>query len=508
MEQSTEQIDPIESLTKECKLIQDIIHGSIGLTQFAVLIIDTPQFQRLHELKQLGTCYLVFPNAKHSRFEHSIGTYHLAGQILKTIATTTDPRDIGSYLESITELKKYYTKTYRDSVHILDDYIIELIKIAALCHDIGHGPFSHLFDDVFLPIVGKKDQYCSLHEERSAVLLEHIIKNNSFLASIINDDEIQFMKNLINPDPQIHKGFVYQIVSNCLTGLDVDKFDYLARDVTMTKFEAKIDPTRLVKNIRILYSEDETTKIKYPNIAYAVQVVDDIINLFTTRYRMHKNVYSHKVVIIIQQMIIDMMLLLDDILDISDSITDVDKFCNLTDSYILDGIKFIKTKYLTPDQHQRYTQAKKIYDSLQKRELYATIDVRTIDTKVDVDKLSCEIITQCNIAKDQLIIFQSKIGYVSGNKKNPLDSVLLYNTKDPTKTCKNRNSTTMLPKNHQEYILMVFYKRKHETNTVDVLRKFCESIDISTYFIRSYSQNIHNSHQDSTNYQPVIFLSQ
>lgn len=453
------------------KKIHDCIHGFIYLSDFATRIIDNRFFERLRDLSQLGTCKYVFPNAIHTRFEHSLGTYHIASKLLEKLPQQVN-QQIDQYLSSINELKRYYKMMYDDKIHPLDPYICELIKVAGLCHDIGHGPFSHVFDDVFLPMLGKQNDFCSTHEERSGVILKMIIKEDDVLRELINDDEINFMINLINPKKE-NTGFIYEIISNNQTGLDVDKFDYLQRDIYMLNFQAKIDVSALVEQVKII-----DNRFVYPD-----QAINDVINLFTTRHRLHVQVYCHKVTISSQLMMMEIFSLMDEILGLSSSISDMNKFCDMTEGYILNSVKFLKRheSLLNEDQLKKYLLAKKLIDSLDLRKLYSMISHFVSKEKIDFNKY-----IESFEDKEKIIIFQNKVGFVSGNKPNPLDNIYVYKTKDSstsrklTAYKKNKEEATLLmPNIYQEYITIIFYKEKESLENKERIS-----------FLKTYFENL------------------
>jgi deoxynucleoside triphosphate triphosphohydrolase SAMHD1 len=112
------------------KVFNDPVHGHYELHPLCVAVIDTPQFQRLRDLQQLGGVYLVFPGGSGKRFEHSLGVCHLARQFLECLKRTQHllaPED---------------RFTDKDAI---------CVQLAGLCHDAGHGILSHLFDSKFIP---------------------------------------------------------------------------------------------------------------------------------------------------------------------------------------------------------------------------------------------------------------------------------------------------------------------------------------------------------------------
>ena len=157
-------------------LIYDKIYGYINIDEIAKSIINTPIFQRLRNIHQTGILYLVFPSSNHSRFEHSIGTYHLALKIMNNLIKNSPDINISSE-------------------------IIFLVSIAGLCHDLGHMIYSHLFDDIFIKNLPnyeilKKTTPNINHENRSIFLLNYIVKKYNIN---INTNQLKVINDLIHP---------------------------------------------------------------------------------------------------------------------------------------------------------------------------------------------------------------------------------------------------------------------------------------------------------------------
>ncbi|KIY99810.1 SAM domain and HD domain-containing protein 1 [Monoraphidium neglectum] len=135
------------------------VHGHFDLPAECVAIIDTPEFQRLRELKQLGLTYYVYPGASHGRFEHSLGVAHLAGSWAQHL--------LGSFRSD-------------GNLHREDRHSVRALELAALCHDLGHGPFSHVFENELLPrVLGESAAATWHHEDMSERILDHCVDANS-----------------------------------------------------------------------------------------------------------------------------------------------------------------------------------------------------------------------------------------------------------------------------------------------------------------------------------------
>jgi HD superfamily phosphohydrolase len=132
------------------KIIKDCIYGFIELPDLCREFIDTPEFKRLHRIKQLGLAYTVYPSAVHTRFEHCLGVMHLTGKVIEQICDNVDIR----------------TK--------------ELIQLGGLLHDVGHVASSHLFDYI-LEEENKLPEHLQTHEERSILILKKINERKKLL---------------------------------------------------------------------------------------------------------------------------------------------------------------------------------------------------------------------------------------------------------------------------------------------------------------------------------------
>lgn len=393
------------------KLISCAVHGSIRVSPVALRIINTPEFQRTRHIKQLGLCYYVYPSATHSRFAHALGVYHLAGKVIEILRL--------NYPGKLYDIPEYGGKT------MLTSHIAEMIKIAGLCHDIGHGPFSHIFDDVLLKQSTSKNRF---HEERSKLIIEMICKRE--MTDVISDADIKFIQNIIDPTDKCN-GAIYQIVSNHLNGIDVDKFDYLARDPYTLNLCDRFDHMRLISEL-IIDSND--------NLAYPKHSSMDVLQMFHTRYTLHKKVYSHKTVKLLECMLSDIFKKIDPIFKLSDYIEDMNKFCKLTDDsifHMMDSVMnpspFMKIDLNNSDMNN-IASAWSIYNRMLSRDLYKII-IESDDDKTDYYNQFIDWMKKRydDFDTDSVGILKIKVGFVSGHE-DPFDNIYFYDKKENNKT--------------------------------------------------------------------------
>mgnify|MGYP002625997132 CR=1 FL=1 len=225
-------------MSEHKKFIRDSIHGNLPLNDFEVEVLDYPQVQRLRRIKQLGFISLIYPGANHSRFEHSIGTMYLASKLADQLE--------------------------------LNEYDTELVRIAGLLHDAGHGPFSHVSEAVFdVP-----------HEE----LTGYVITKTSIADKLSEKFDTKEIVDIING-----KGKLGPIISG---ELDMDRMDYLIRDSHYTGVAyGVIDTERIISNLKL--ERELILDIKGVQAAEAA---------LAARYLMYPSVYQHHTTRIVNAM--------------------------------------------------------------------------------------------------------------------------------------------------------------------------------------------------------------
>jgi deoxynucleoside triphosphate triphosphohydrolase SAMHD1 len=403
------------------KIINDPVHGHVELERYLLDIIDTPQFQRLRELKQLGTTYFLFPGASHHRYEHCLGVSHLAGDMVRRF--------------------KYNQPSLGISEHD-----VRMIKVAGLCHDLGHGPFSHAFEGWIHRARPDRAEY--EHEAMSLAMLEYLIDDN---ALDYEREEIKLLGDLIHGQPPTSGGlfgdekrFLFDIVSNSRNSVDVDKFDYLARDCYNLGIKSSYDFSRLMYFSRVINNE----------VCFHSKEVFNVYEMFHTRYSLWKQVYAHRVGKAIEYMISDAFSLADKHLHISDAIDDPALFVNLTDS-ILRTIESSRDQELKP--------ARDLVRRIRKRQLYKFADEVLVpdDKWAHISDVTpgeiCEYSVDPALRPEHIRIHKLRMNFAMRDS-NPVDNVRFFSRWNAAEsfTIEKEKVSLLIPQNFSERYLRIF----------------------------------------------------
>jgi uncharacterized protein len=272
--------------------IRDPVHGYVKMTEVERDLIDSPFVQRLRRIHQLAGSYLVYPGATHTRFEHVIGAMHVAGQIAESLVRTSE----------------------------MGEDLVQEVRLAALLHDVGHGPYSHMYEEV----LSEKDE--TSHEDISQrVILEtsihDILEKNGFSSKKMSEFAVGRQKS--------KPPFMNEIIAG---GLSADMMDYLPRDSYFTGVEyGKVDAQRVIDSL---------------HVANGHLVIDDAAvyafeALLLARYEMFKAVYFHRTVRAAELMLVRSMKLADGVLRLTD-LSDIEKYLKLTDEVVLQSLLTLK----------------------------------------------------------------------------------------------------------------------------------------------------------------------
>ena len=293
--------------------IIDPIHDFVRVYDSELKIIDTSIFQRLRRIRQLSGAHLIYPGAQHTRFEHCLGVMHIASMAGHSLSEKG----------------------------IISDDNIQNLRFAGLLHDIGHGPFSHLFEE----LLQKKEQS---HED---IGKEIILKTK--IGDLITKGgyDKRFITKLAFGDSKFQ--FMNEIISGALSA---DIMDYLLRDGYFTGAEhAKIDHNRLTNSLDVYKNKLALDKSALVNFE----------TMLISRYQMFKAVYFHKTVRAGEVMLLESMELAEEELNLTSMA--LDDYLKLSDDVILSKLLNL------PEHNYKLKTAKKIATDYQNRNLFKSV---------------------------------------------------------------------------------------------------------------------------------------
>ncbi|XP_066290975.1 deoxynucleoside triphosphate triphosphohydrolase SAMHD1-like [Branchiostoma lanceolatum] len=454
---------------ENCKIFNDPIHGHIEMHPLCIKIIDTPQFQRLRHIKQLGACYWVFPGASHNRFEHCLGVYHLAGCLVKT-------------------LRKRQPELGISDVDVL------CVEIAGLCHDLGHGPFSHFFDGQFIPLA--RPGFKWKHEHASVQMFDHLIEQNDlknvFLEYNVGERDLIFIKEQIAGPLEVsrdqawpykgrdqEKSFLYEVVANKRNGIDVDKWDYFARDCHHLGISNKFDHMRFMKFARVINVDGRR------QICTRDKECSNLYDMFHTRSSLHRRAYQHKANKCVEIMIVEALLKADKYIRIpgkdgaqvklSETPEDMHAYTKLTD-HIFQQVLY--------SQEPELEEARTILRGVESRRLYRCVGQTRpqqgcLISQDEAPSWSEEIVTSLTeeelgapqLSPGDIAVSVVDMDYGMGDK-NPIDHVRFYDKSKMDNACRVRKEevSQMLPETFAEQHIRVYCKKRDQLS-IDIAER-------------------------------------
>jgi HD superfamily phosphohydrolase len=337
--------------------INDPIHGFIGLTDIEAKIINSQPYQRLRRIKQLSGGHFVYPTAEHTRFGHCIGVMYLAGLSGKRLL---DRMGLGG--------KK-----------------LQEVRLAGLLHDIGHGPFSHVFEEV---LIEKREMN---HED----VTEWIILKSE-IGDLIEAEGISKKRigDLVRGRQKTKKD---SIIAGIVAGqIDSDKMDYLIRDSFYCGVNyGLVDIHRLIDSIEI--SKDY-------QMQFDIAARGALESFLVARYEMFLNVYYHKTVRSVEVMLVKLINAADNTLKLT-SFSSPEEFLELDDMSLISRIRDID-----PSESEDAAEATRIVNLLDSRVLYKSAFEKVLHTE---DRFVSKILTKSKVRES----IQEEIASIAGVEK-------------------------------------------------------------------------------------------
>lgn len=290
----------------------DPVHGLIRMTEEELQIVNSRLFQRLRRIKQNGLLNYVFPSASHSRFEHSLGVLFVADSMLHAlvcngqVASAKSPSELGTEPMQAVDLERILDRTKMGT-------LFRIVRLAALCHDLGHGPLSHTFDkfaptrDAVAELLSGSDSavlnrlgdaisrdptHRIKHEWMSCVLFAALFQSIdakdqttvlAVAASILNKPELV-------SDPELRK--LVPLVNDLIASApaDADRMDYVERDSRSCGVSYGLfDRNRVLKSFLAYFDNDRQLRLGIKSSGFRA-----IENFIQARFELFVQIYYHK----------------------------------------------------------------------------------------------------------------------------------------------------------------------------------------------------------------------
>ncbi len=389
------------------KVSRDPIYSEIFISPLEKVIIDTKPMQRLRLLSQLVGAEMVYPGASHTRFAHSLGTMHIAG-------------------------------LYASHLFPKDKAKIRILRIAALVHDIGHGPFSHQFDDVVYPMAGMEGGHDEYRDRIILQLLPHHVEESfkkitdpdkreevlSDLKETVGDfkDFKSGISALLEKVVEVFKGEEEGTVEfNIVQGpLGADRIDFILRDSysSGTRTFGTGAPDRIIRNSLVVESGGKKV------LCYRAKVMDDIYTALFGRFMMYKNVYFHKTSRAADLMIQQVLRYAYKPLKLEERVKDLESFIELTDSTIIEEIKVlyrqIRSKGNSTEEDKDVIKAHQILERLLKRDLWKVV----LEMPFSIEGIDPALVSK-SLASETLEKMKNKIRQVLNGDHDKEDEEIL-----------------------------------------------------------------------------------
>ncbi|GMH42876.1 hypothetical protein BSKO_10795 [Bryopsis sp. KO-2023] len=389
-------------LQRKKRVLNDNVHGHFTLSDCCFGFIDTEAFQRLRRLHQLGKANVVYPTATHSRAEHSFGVALLGRKFSKKLLKLEGEEDVPR--------------------------LSKIVELGGLLHDVGHGPFSHVFENMVLPKLNLDFDWT--HEDMSLKIIDWMVDTyNIDLTNYgLKASDLGLIKSLIagtKPSPEMtsEPSYLWDLVANHRDSLDVDKFDYLQRDSKQCHVNLTADFGRLPYFMKVFDNK----------VCYDLKEEKQVFNVFQDRARMHSTVYQHRRVKAAELMVSDALAAVSPELDLLERIQNPFDYITLDDGIERECFKMDPAK-------PNVLRAQKIMRDLEARKLYKL--AKEVVVPIDVTKMpswkgpTAEDITPyqstdglVNLVPNDIRVAITHIHYGQGGD-NPMRHVCFYGSEN------------------------------------------------------------------------------